>query len=292
MKIFEYDLKTLPVNPCILLIGRRRSGKSVNTMSLMYHYRNTFKWGLAFVGSNASIRDYVKIMPSSFVYDQLDFNVLQTLIDRQNAAANRGDPEQVFVLIDDLAYSSQVFKHKLIKQLYANGRHLGVTLIITTQYALAVPPLCRGNTDVVLASQEKSAIYRRKLFETFSIVFNTFGSFDKTYRACTKNYETFVMVSCSDNQKDDVSSNCFWWKSLFPLPEFKVNPNGRWWKIHLKRHDPNGNTSCSSSGEIVKVSLAQQQAVHRAVPVPVQDEVVEEKKENIWIKPRKLSRFS
>lgn len=284
----------MPKNPCILLIGRRRSGKSVNTMSLLYHYRSTFKWGIAFVGSNASIRDYIKVMPSSFVYDQLDYDVLQGIIERQNKAANAGDPEQIFILIDDLAYSSEVFKHKLIKQCYANGRHLGITLIITTQYALAVPPLCRGNTDVVIASQEKSSIYRRKLFETFSIVFDRFSAFDKAYKACTQNYESFIMVSCSDNQNDDVSSNCFFWKSQFPLPVFKINPNGRWWKLHARRHDPNGSTTTGQKGAIVKVPR------RRHVAVPERTKNNEKKEESsgpIWIaKPvarrRGLSRFS
>jgi hypothetical protein len=284
MRIHEFNMSRLPDCPVIMLIGRRRSGKSVNTMSILHHYKNTCKWGLAFVGSNASIRDYKKCIPSTFIYDQLDWEVLEGVIKRQNEAANRGTPEKIFILIDDLAYSIDIFRHKLIRQLFANGRHLGVTLIITTQYALAVPPMCRGNTDVIFASQEKSVIYRRKLFETFSIVFPNFRKFDKAYTACTVNYETFIMLSCSGNVSDKIEDNVFFFKSMFPLPTFKINPSGRWWRIHGKRHDPEGSMSASGSSEVKKITIAQLKK--RRTP-PVEEGDVKEEPDLIWVAPKK-----
>ena len=257
-KILQFDLQKLPSCPVIVLIGRRRSGKSVNCMSILKYLGPKCKWGLAFVGSNASINDYATCMPSSFIYHELDLDLIQRVIDRQNeqSQGNR-KPDKIFIIIDDLAYNSALFATKQIKQLFLNGRHLGITLIITLQYCLLLPPSARGNTDVVFCSQEKSVAYRRKLYENFSIVFRSFYEFDRTYRECTKDFETFVMLNCSGNSSDAISDNVFFYKSEFPLPRFTMNPGGSWWDLHRKRNDPSG--SYGNAGKIKKITREQQQ---------------------------------
>ncbi len=243
----------MPDCPVIILIGRRRSGKSVNCMSILKHLSTKCKWGLAFVGSNASIRDYAKVMPSSYIYDELDLDLLDRVFERQDRAAQKGTPEKIFILIDDLAYNASLFQTKQVRRAFMNGRHLGITLIITLQYALLLPPSARGNSDLIFASQEKSSIYRRKLYDNFSIVFKNFREFDRVYTSCTKNFSTFVMVNCSGNPSDRIEDNVHYFKSEYPLPSFKMNPSGRWWALHKKRNDPTG--SFGTKGEIKMVSL-------------------------------------
>jgi hypothetical protein len=226
-------------------------------MSILKYLSDKCKWGLAFVGSNASIKDYSNVMPSSFIYDSLNLDMIQKVIDRQNAKAQNGEPDKIFMLIDDLAYNSQLFQTRQIKQIFMNGRHLGITCILTLQYALLLPPSARGNTDVIFASQEKSPMYRRKLYDNFSIVFQSFYEFDRVYRSCTTNFETFVMLNCSGNPSDRVTDNVFFFKSQYPLPSFRMNAGGGWWQLHGQRNDPNG--SYGNAGEVKKITHAERQ---------------------------------
>ncbi len=285
----------MPTCPAILLIGRRRSGKTVTTMNLMRHYSKQCKFAIAFVGSNNTIKDFSAHMPSTFIYNDMDFEVLQRLIDKQNAVSRSRSPDRILVIIDDLAYGN-FFKAKQIKQLVCNGRHLGITLIITTQYLRVCPPIFRANVDIVLAAQEKSTAYRKALFENFSICFRSWYDFDRTYRELTKDFAMMVLVTCSGNPSDRVEENVFWIKSPYPIPKFQMNPGGRWWTVHRERVDPLGSFG-STSGEIRKVTLAERKqslpTFEKALP-----EVKEEKTRILCvsnkdtIKVRVRSRFS
>lgn len=259
----EYDLKNLPNCPVILLIGRRRSGKSVTTLNLMKHYAEKCKFALAFVGSNATVDEFKHHMPSSFIYQDLNFDLLQKLIDRQNEVARTRTPDRVLIVIDDLAYSN-FFKSVQIKQLVCNGRHLSITLIITAQYLRVCPPIFRSNVDVVCASQEKSTMYRKALYENFSICFPNFFEFDRTYRALTQNYSMMVLVTASGNPSDLPEDNVHWLKSPFPIPSFKINPTGRWWQLHASRVNPFAGPT-SKRGEIKRITLAEQKQQREAI---------------------------
>lgn len=282
MKILEYALSQLPNCPVIVLVGRRRSGKTVTCVSLMKHFSSRIKFCLAFVGSNASIKDYAQLMPASFIYSELDFDMLQRLIDKQNAVAQTRKPDPILVLIDDLAFDVSIFKSKQIRQLFTNGRHLNITLICTFQYLKVLPPICRANTDVVFATQEKSDAYKRALYENFSICFKRYREFEKVHRSLTTDYSQFVMVTCSGNPSDRVEDNIFWFKAEFPLPKFIMNPSGSWWKAHRKRFDPNG-TYGSGTGEIKLVTRAQMQDQREHAPTMEKKEAVKSEPERILI---------
>lgn len=270
----------MPSCPVILLIGRRRSGKTVTTLNIMRHFSNQCKFALAFVGSNSTVVDFSKHMPSTFIYTDMDMDVLQSLIDKQNAVSRTRTPDRVLVIIDDLAYGN-FFKSQQIKQLVCNGRHLGITLIITTQYLRVCPPIFRANVDIVFAAQEKSTAYRKALFENFSICFRSWFDFDRTYRELTKDYTMMILVTCSGNPSDRVEDNVFWLKSPFPTPPFRINANGRWWKLHKERLDPLGGGSCT--GSIRKVSLAERMSTKPKSRDPQTPKISNNKEEKSFI---------
>ena len=295
MRILEYDLKNMPPCPVILLIGRRRSGKTVTTMNLMRHYSQKVKYAIAMVGSNSTVQEFSDVMPSTFIHEKVDFEILQRLIDRQNKVAKQRKPDNVLLVIDDLAYGN-FFKSEQIKQLVCNGRHLGITLIITVQYLRVCPPIFRANCDLIFAAQEKSTMYRKALYENFSICFSNFFDFSRTYRELTKNFSMMVLVTCSGEASDRVEDNVFWITSPYPTPKFKINPNGRWWTLHMRTQNPLGRSSEKEG--IQKMTLSE----HRTLMQPrvQKHEPVEEKEKNFImtvgnapkIKTNRVSRFS
>lgn len=237
MEIEHVKISSIPNEAIILALGRRKSGKSVNIMSLLAAKKNEFAFGVCFCGSTATRMDYEKIMPRRFIYDGVDIKVLERLVDMQEAAVRKGNAKNVFVVCDDCGYDSRVFRSKIFRRLFQNGRHAKIFFILSLQYSLGIKPALRGQVDFVFASLEKNPSFRKKLFEHYGIAVRSFRAFDKIMVECTKNYETLVLAVASKNSVK-VSDNFYYYKSQFPIPKFKMVPNGQWWKPKDERKKP------------------------------------------------------
>ena len=217
-----------------IFLGRRKSGKTVAIFSFLEKFKNDFKCGLIFCGSVATALEYSKIVPRSFIYPSVDTKLVKKFIARQERGIHNGRIENTFILLDDCGFDSKQMNNKVIKSLFQNGRHYKICLIISLQYCLSIGPSLRSNCDFLWACREKSITYRAKLYEHFNICFKNLEEFDNIYRACTTNYDIFVMANALPTQSDLVQDNCFYWKANFPAPAFKINRGGRWWQLDEK----------------------------------------------------------
>lgn len=233
------DMKTITPNSVYLFLGRRKSGKTTNIISLLKHFKDAFKFGLIFCGSVATANQYAKHVPSKFIHSTFDTDMIGKLIQRQEAKKKKGlKAQNVFILADDCAFDAKSFKSKEVKALCFNGRHYNITFILSLQYALGIMPAIRGQIDFVFASREKNQAYRRRIYENYSICFTDFRSFDTVMRSCTENHETLVLCCASGTTSDKVEDNVFYYKSKYPLPKFRVNVTGKWWVITSKNCGP------------------------------------------------------
>lgn len=233
MEISHLDVKSIPNEAVILALGRRKSGKSVNIASILYAKRDVFEFGLVFCGSTATKMEYEKIIPKRFIYDGVDINVLTKLVNMQEEAVKNGTVRPVFVVADDVGYDSVVFRSKIFRRLFMNGRHAKIFFIMSLQYSMGIRPALRGQIDYVFASLEKNQTYRRKIFEHYSVAIKRFSVFDELMCECTKNFETFVLSVCSSNSQK-ISKNIFYYKSIYPTPEFRMASNKSWWQRRKK----------------------------------------------------------
>ena len=229
-KIPKFDCDAVTPNAIFLLVGRRRSGKSVNLMSLLHRFRNTFAWGCVICPSQTSLKDYSNVMPPQFCHESIDLDLIQKMIDYQNKRVKNNCAERIFLVLDDCAFDVKAFKSKVLKYLFFNSRHLKITLFISIQDCLVLSPALRANVDFVLASREKGKSYRQRFFDAYGICFNSFKEFDKIFRALTENFHTMVLAAAAATQSDAVEDNVFSFKSTFPLPEFKMSPDKNWWR--------------------------------------------------------------
>ena len=226
----------------IIFLGRRKSGKTVGIFTLLHKFKDVFKSGLVFCGSIATAMEYRKIIPGSFIYDTVDPKVIKKFIARQERAIQRGNVENTFILLDDCGFDSKQMNNKAIRSLFQNGRHYKICTIISLQYCLSIGPSLRSNCDFLFACREKSITYRAKLFEHFNICFRNTEEFDECYRACTTNYEIFVMANALPTSSDRPEDNVFYWKAQYPVPRFKINERGRWWALDAMRYSEKSNS--------------------------------------------------
>jgi hypothetical protein len=275
MRIRELNWANVPDHAVSVYIGRRKSGKSVNILDTFYTKRNSFKFGLVFCGSKATIKDYEAHFPSSFIYYGYHSDVVGKLISKQEREVELGIAKSVFILVDDCMWEKKsILKDPNIRRLFMNGRHCKIFFVLSMQYCMDIGPGLRQQIDMTYLSREKNPQNRERLFNNYNVCFQKKEQFDSCMMQCTQDHETFVLNNDGDTASDKVEDNVNWWKSVYVkggrgcperpsggsaycascvrfyptarhdqrqtrcLGTFRVSPNGSWWKFHKKKYNP------------------------------------------------------
>ena len=181
--------------PVVLIIGSRGKGKSTIARAIMRSMR-TIPMGAVFSATEGSSPFYSENVPHLFIYNSLDLNAMKKLVASQQKCEDRKD---VFLLIDDMMYDPQFFRNPVVKSIFLNGRHWGITLLLTTQYAIDVPPALRGNVDYVFMMRENNIQTCAKLYKNFGGSFPTVALFNQAFKACTQDFGSMVINFVNDS---------------------------------------------------------------------------------------------
>lgn len=247
MRIKPLEWETVPNASVCVFIGRRKSGKTVNIMDMFFKKRHAFTFGLVFCGSKKTIKQYENHFPSSFIYDGYHPKVLLALFEKQERDVELGIAKPVFVLVDDCSWAKKsIVSDPTIRRVFMNGRHALIFFVLSMQYCMDLPPALRGQIDYTFLSRDKSPQSRQKLYDNYNVCFRSFAEFDAVMKKFTINHSTMVLCS-GDTESDEPEDNVFWWKSQLhdiqridrrtgrPIPPYRVNARGTWWKYHRKR---------------------------------------------------------
>lgn len=180
--------------PVILIIGSRGKGKSTVARAIMRELRN-IPMGCVFSSTEESSPFYSQNVPSLFIYTTLDLRALKSIVEAQRKADKQ---QHVFVLIDDMMFDPLFLRNPVVKSIFLNGRHWGITLMLTTQYAIDVPPALRGNVDYVFLMRENNLQTCQKLHKNFGGLFPTCAIFNQAMRACTQDFGSLVIDFVND----------------------------------------------------------------------------------------------
>ena len=146
-------------SPTVLIIGGRGKGKSTVAREVMRSLQRVSSG--SFSGTEGSNPFYSDMVPPLFTFDTFDRAVLHQIIEQQKSAET---PRDVFVLLDDMMYDSSFLRQPIMRSIFLNGRHYRITLVITTQYAIDVPPALRSNVDYVFLMRESNVQTQQKLY--------------------------------------------------------------------------------------------------------------------------------
>ena len=257
MKIKELDWSTVPDSAVVVCIGRRKSGKTVNIIDIFYKKRNKFKMGLVFCGSKATIKQYEKHFPGTFIYDGYHSDVVGAVIDKQERDVEMGKAQPIFILVDDCMWAKKsIIADPNIRRLFMNGRHSLIFFVLSMQYSMDIPPSLRQQIDFTLLNREKNPQNRERLFRCYNVCFRSFDEFDRCMMSCTLDHETFVLSNGSETDSDKAEDNVFWWKAKYDPNgrKFRVNKTGTWWDYHLKKFNSLHFDKTGGSKKITKIS--------------------------------------
>lgn len=216
----------------ITVIGRPGSGKSFLLTSLMYEKRHCFPTGLVISGTEDSNHHFEKFFPATFIYTELDLEVLKRFITRQRIAGDYLPQPWALLLLDDCMDDTKPFNSPVIHGLYKNGRHWNLLFILSLQYCMDIKPVIRNNIDGTFILREPSLKIRKALYENYASIIPSFQLFCTLMDQITSDHTALYINnrSLSNNWYDCV----FWYKGIEVPSDWKFG--SKWfWKFHRDR---------------------------------------------------------
>jgi hypothetical protein len=231
-------------SPIICFLGSRGSGKSTLVQDIVYYLRE-IKMGLCQSGTEEGNGFYSKIIHPLFIYNKFEPEALNDLLVHQKKKAKKltakglelkhQTEEHVFVILDDLAYDKAMMKEESIREIFFNGRHYGITCIITFQFMMELKPEFRTNIDYVFVCKETKKDNIERLYKYFFGMFDKCADFKKVLNSCTNDYGCLVLDNTSKSER--IEDQVFWYKAVLGREYRMGAPNWSKWDDLLKERN-------------------------------------------------------
>lgn len=236
----KFKVKSMVHNATILLLGRRRSGKSYLVRDIFYHHKD-IPLGLVFSGTEEANPFFGGFIPDSFIHSEYDSQLVDGMLVKQSqkvkAARKNGHAKtdgltpnnRAFIVLDDMLHDASAWKkEKTIQTIFFNGRHYNLFFILTMQYPLGIPPALRSNIDYVFVFNEPSVKNRKKIYDDYAGMVSSFDAFCNILDSCTTDHECLVIKTSGNSI--DIRDQIFWYKAAV-FDNFRVG-HPKIWEYH------------------------------------------------------------
>ena len=221
----EFNMNQVGSDKIIVIIGKRNTGKTVLVKDYLYHNRDIpFCTCISPTESlNSSFSD---IIPHKFIFTEYNPKVVKAFYDRQykltkkiiKAQNGHGDPEYLKVdnrgllLMDDcLADSKQWKNDDTIRKIFMNGRHAGITYILTMQHLLGITPELRENIDYIFILKQPKRLEQEKIWKHYAGMFPDFNMFSQIFNKVTE--DRGIMVIDNTTTSAELEDQVYWYKA-------------------------------------------------------------------------------
>ena len=262
LKLRKFDMRWIKDDKVCVFIGRRETGKSFLLKDCLYYHRDipAGKIICATEGANGS---YGKHIPKIFISEEFNSKIISNFIKGQKKLIKlktsdskyKNIDERAFIVLDDCLYDTSWPKDKGIRALFMNGRHYKIFFLITMQFALGIPPVLRTNIDYVFLLRDSYKSNRKKYYEHYAGMFESFEQFCQVMDACTENYECLVIHNNSKSNK--IEDMVFYYKAE-EHGDFKMmkNNNSAWEfndEMYNTEYDSDDDTKQHSKLKLTKM---------------------------------------
>ena len=200
LRLRRFDITSISSDKVVVFIGKRETGKSFLVKDLLYYHKDV-PLGTVISGTEAANTFYGHMVPSLFIHDAYTPPIIANAVKRQRMVIKKINKDKAqfgssnidpraFLILDDCLYDQSWVRDENIRNLFMNGRHFKILFIITTQYALGVPPNLRTNIDYVFILRENYVSNRKRLYEHYAGMFPSFEIFCQVMDACRQ--KTFI----------------------------------------------------------------------------------------------------
>ena len=231
----KFDMSNVKKGSIVVMIAKRRSGKSWLIKDLLYYHRD-IPLGMVICPTEQSNPFYGDIMPKLFIHDEYTPDIVANFCKRQKIVSKKFkqqlntygrsniDPN-AFYIMDDCMFDLSWLKDINIRGMFMNGRHANITAVFALQDSLGLGPALRGQIDYVFLLQENRTNFRRRIYEHYAGMFPTFEAFSRVFDNCTENFECMVIdQTVRSNKLED----CVFWYKADQHPPFKLGAPEIW----------------------------------------------------------------
>jgi hypothetical protein len=214
-----------------VIIGHKHTGKSTLIRDMIYRLHvKGYPRIVVFSGTESGNDFFSKCVPKAYVHHGMDIEKFKSIIDIQRKiVASCRDAEsrlgkstnidtRLVIILDDLMYKKAMTKAEIFGELFLNGRHFKLSIILTTQYLMSLDIACRSNVDYLFVLREMIPRNRQRLYENFFGIFARKQDFYHVLDSCTKNYECLVLDNTNPNMQ--IERSIFWYRAALDLPQF------------------------------------------------------------------------
>ena len=135
-----------------MIVAAKASGKSELVRFIAYQYAREFAYVVC-ISPTALNEFYDSFLPKAHIHDTYSDELVQKIVDKQEALKKGGKGCNMLLILDDILASPDVNfakqKASILNKLFAANRHWGISLLICSQKLRGLPKLCRENADYV-----------------------------------------------------------------------------------------------------------------------------------------------
>jgi hypothetical protein len=207
------------VNLNILIIGKRRTGKTTLVRDLVHRMSTEFDSALVVTQTEKHV--YSEFVPPQWITDADPSIAVADLL-----AARRANPSDTNVLcVLDVGYIKR--GNRAISDLLINGSHQRITVIVVVQETSLVDAAAlMGTADLVFAFKELVVSNKMRLFSRFFGVLGEYTVFARAFKAATESHGALVADnrSGSSHPVDCVSA----YRAERDVPSFRIGHPDHW----------------------------------------------------------------
>lgn len=253
LNLERWDPRKLLRNRRAIAVGKPGTGKTVVLVDLMYYLRDMDD-GIVLSPTDKFSGLWESFVPPVAVYSCYDKVAVQKVIARQEKLFNQkfhallqearqsGSTERVyksdvtippvFIIADDCMADKTIATDPHITEIFMNGRHLQIFLLISAQWMMDMPMRKRQLVDYLFVCHEDNPQALRRLYDYFfSTYIPTYQAFQDIVSQITLNYGVLVLdrTNVISSRLED---HVFWWKADEHRPySFRIGSN-EWWQFN------------------------------------------------------------
>ena len=232
-KLEEFDPCDIKLDGTVVAVGKRRTGKTWIFRNIMFCMKDKFEAGIVISQTDELNKFWQQYVPKKYIYNKYEPEILDAVFQRQKhilnddtlTEAEKEKKAPFFILLDDVISDTRLKWDENLMELFVAGRHYKLFILITTQYAKAITPILRGNTDYCFMMKTLQQRQLEALWEDFGS-FLTKDAFGQILNEYTEDNETLVINTCPETVVTPISMMS-WWKAVDPGP-FKMGSEEYW----------------------------------------------------------------
>lgn len=211
--IKRFDIKKLNKGSIVVLVGKRKVGKSFMIKDILYHKKDEIPAGLV-ISKTEHVTNppfFGKFIPRACIHKNYNPAILKQVFERQIKGINWPNREFFVVMDDCISDASEWKKDKYIEQIFFEGRHSDIFYILSMQDPMAIPPGLRSNIDYLFIHKTNNKKMMRQIYENYVTIFDNFKTFELFLSYCTEDHK--VMVIDMNSNSSRLEDNIFYYKA-------------------------------------------------------------------------------